>query len=161
MVSKRMFWEDDQLNFEILGTIRHSRFYAEDLVMQRKIQTSLGTNSIIITDTIENRDFKSVPLMLLYHINIGFPFLDADSELYTTKIKKSQPRTPSAAKGLADYKHFSEPEDGIEEECFYHTFDLDDGMACACLYNPNLGASGMGFSFVMTQGSFLNSFNGR
>lgn len=145
LVSKRNFWDGDQLKFEIQGTVRHSRFYAEDLVMERKIQTSLGANSIVITDTIENRDFKPVPLMLLYHINIGFPFLDADSELFTTKIKKSWPRTPSAAKGLSNYKHFSEPVDGIEEECFYHSFDTEDGMACACLYNPRLGDCGMGF----------------
>ncbi len=34
--------------------------------------------------------------------------------------------------------------DGIEEECFYHTFDTEDGMVTACLFNPNLGEEGMG-----------------
>ncbi len=83
-----MFWEEGEFIFEITGIIRHSRFYAEDLVMERKILTSMGSNKLTITDTIENQDFKSVPLMLLYHINIGFPFLDAESVLFTTKIKK-------------------------------------------------------------------------
>lgn len=144
MISKREFWEGGQLNLEISGIVRHSRFYAEDLVMERKIQTSLGAKAINVTDTIENCDFKSIPLMLLYHINLGFPFLDSCSKLYTTKIRKSWPRTPSAAKGVKDYAHFTEPVDGIEEECFYHEFDTDDGMVTACLFNPELGKAGMG-----------------
>lgn len=145
MVSKRTFWEDDDLFFEITGLVRHSRFYAEDLVMERRILTSLGSNKLTITDSIENRDFSPVPLMLLYHVNIGFPFLDADSELYTTKIKKSWARTPSAEKGLPNYNRFSDPVDGIEEECFYHLFETDNGYANACLFNPHLGEQGMGF----------------
>jgi len=145
MVSKRMYWEEDQLNFEISGTVRHSRFYAEDLVLTRKIQTSLGSNSLVINDTIENHDFKPVPLMLLYHINVGFPFLDGNSELFSTKINKSWPRTHSAEKGLLEFNHFSEPVDGIEEECFYHSFDTKDGKANVCLYNSKLGENGMGF----------------
>lgn len=145
MVSKRMVWEKDDLLFEIAGTIRHSRFYAEDLVLERVIQTSLGANKLTITDTIENRDFKAIPLMLLYHINIGFPFLDADSKLYTTKIKKSWPRTPSAKKSLANYNCFSDPINGIEEYCFYHDFETTNGLASACIFNPHLGDQGMGF----------------
>lgn len=145
MISKKMFWEEDELFFEISGIIRHSRFYAEDLVMERKILTSMGSNKLTITDTIENLDFKPVPLMLLYHINIGFPFLDAESKLFTTKIKKSWARTPSAEKGLPNYNKFTDPIDGIEEECFYHTFDTKSGLASACLFNPKLGGHGMGF----------------
>lgn len=144
MKSKRMFWEEDQLIFEITGQVNHSRFYAEDLVMERKIKTVLGGNKLIITDTIENRDFKAVPLMLLYHINLGFPFLDSVSRLYTSRIKKSLPRTPSAEKGLHEHKRFTAPVDVIEEECFYHTFDTEDGMAAVCLFNPELGSDGMG-----------------
>jgi hypothetical protein len=144
MISKRVYWEDDQLNFEISGMIRHSRFYAEDLVLERVIQTSLGSKTICIKDVIENRDFKSIPLMLLYHINLGFPLLDSGSKLYTSKIKRSWPRTPSAAKGLANFATFSDPVDEIEEECFYHEFDTEDGIAMACLFNPKLGNDGMG-----------------
>lgn len=145
LISKRMCWENDDLKIEITGTIRHSRFYAEDLVLERVIQTSLGANKLTITDTIENRDFKAVPMMLLYHINIGFPFLDADSELITTKVKRSWPRSPSAEKAIANHNQFSDPIDGIEEYCFYHDFATKNGLASACLFNPNLGEQGMGF----------------
>lgn len=144
MISKSVYWEQDKMLFEISGQINHSRFYAEDLVLERKIQTYLGANRLTITDVIENRDFAPVPLMLLYHINFGFPFLDSNSRVYTSRIKKSTPRTPSAAKGLETYNQFSEPVDGIEEECFYHEFELEDHIATACLFNPELGENGMG-----------------
>jgi hypothetical protein len=144
MVSVNTNWEEDQYHFQVTGEVRHSRFYAEDLILSRTIETDLGSNKLTITDVVENRDFAPVPLMLLYHINLGFPFLDLGSRLFTSKIKNSRSRTPSAAKGLADYATFTEPVDGIEEECFYHTFDTPDGMVTACLFNPDLGDEGMG-----------------
>lgn len=144
MVCKRAYWENDELYFEVSGIMRHSRFYAEDLVLERKINTKLGSNKLTITDTIENMDFARVPLMLLYHINLGFPFLDANSKVLYQNLKSSRPRTESARKGLDSFASFIEPVDGIEEECFYHTFDTDDGIAQATLFNPILGGNGMG-----------------
>jgi len=143
-VSVTEYWDEDELFFEISGIVRHSRFYAEDLVLKRKISTKLGSSKINISDTIENRDFARIPMMLLYHINLGFPFLDSQSELIFPKLKKSWARTPSAEKGLTTFKEFIEPVDGIEEECFYHEYDLPDKQARICLFNPQLGENGMG-----------------
>jgi len=144
MVSVKEYWDEDELFFEISGIVRHSRFYAEDLVLERKISTSLGSKKITITDTIENRDFTRIPMMLLYHINLGFPFLDSQSELIFPKLKKTWARTPSAEKGLLSFDKFIEPVDGIEEECFYHQYDLPDKEAKICLFNPHIGENGMG-----------------
>lgn len=144
LISKRMYWDEDEMIFEISGQINHSRFYAEDLVLTRTIQTKLGANSIKITDNIENKDFIPTPFMLLYHINFGFPFLDANSRLYTSKIKSSRARTFSAEKGLGTYNEFSNPFPEIEEECFYHEFEQEEPIITACLFNPMLGENGMG-----------------
>ncbi len=111
MVSKRAYWEKDELHFEISGLVRHSRFYAEDLVLERKIQTSVGSNKLMITDTIENQDFTRVPLMLLYHFNFGFPFLDENSRVIFKDLKDTRPRTESAGKGLKSCDRFIDPVD--------------------------------------------------
>lgn len=144
LVSTSEKWEENELVYEISGQIRHSRFYAEDLVMERKIKTSLGSNKIKIIDTIENRDFTRVPVMLLYHINLGFPFLDSQSQLIIPNLKESWARTESAKKGLKNFSIFSDPVDGIEEECFYHVFNPKDAIASVCLFNPQLGEKGLG-----------------
>jgi len=144
MVSVNEYWDEDDLFFEISGRVRHSRFFAEDLVLERKISTKLGSNKIMISDTIENKDFNRVPLMLLYHINLGFPFLDSQSELITPNLKKTSARTPSAEKGIPTFNTFIEPVDDIEEECFYHEFDSQDKQTSVCLFNPDLGEKGMG-----------------
>ncbi|MCD4674031.1 MAG: DUF4432 family protein, partial [Anaerolineaceae bacterium] len=104
----------------------------------------LGSNKIFIIDTVENKDFASVPLMLLYHINLGFPFLDSHSKLIFSNLKNTWPRIKSARKGLKTFDSFIDPVDGIEEECFYHSFDSKDNQACICLFNPQLGEKGMG-----------------
>lgn len=144
MVSVKEYWKNDNLFFEISGKVRHSRFYAENLILERKISTSLGSNKIIINDVIENRDFTRVPMMLLYHINLGFPFLDSQSELIAPNLINTRARTPSAEKGIPTFSKFIEPVDGIEEECFYHDFNSPDKQAAICLFNPKLGENGLG-----------------
>ena len=141
-ICKRAYWEEDDLCFDISGDIRHSRFYAENLVMNRTIQTKAGSNKLTIRDVVWNGDFAPVPLMLLYHINLGFPLLDSFSRLIIPNLDKSWPRTESARGGLKSFSTFPEPEAGVEEECFYHSFK--ENTAVICLYNPSLGASGLG-----------------
>lgn len=141
-VSVKEYWQDDELHFEVSGEVRHSRFFGEDLLLTRTVKTSLGSNKLTISDSVQNRDFANVPLMLLYHINIGFPFLDASSKLIIPERKQTWPRTESAKKGLDAFDSFTEPVDGIGEECFYHTFNGD--KALVCLFNPSLGKRGMG-----------------
>lgn len=142
-VCKKAYWEADDLCFDISGDIHHSRFYAEDLVMKRTIQTKAGANKLLIRDVVWNGDFAPVPLMLLYHINLGFPLLDSISKLIIPNLDKSWPRNESARIGLKSFNNFIEPEDGVEEECFYHSFK--GNTVVVCLYNPSLGDNGLGF----------------
>ena len=138
-------WDGDECTYTVSGEMRHSTFYCEDLVLRRKITSRMGAASLVIEDEVENMDFAPTPCFLLYHAQFGFPFLDADTKLITSPIEKTVGRTPEAEKDKANFAKFSPPGDGVEEQCFFHTFTPNaQGLATACLFNPKLGERGMG-----------------
>ncbi len=138
-------WNGDECEYVVTGEMRHSRFYAEDLVLKRKITAKMGGSSICIEDEIENQDFAPSMCLLLYHCQFGFPFLDAETKLFTSPAEKIEARPGVPPEKVRDCKRFSAPVDGEAEQCFYHYFKPDaDGNAAACLFNPNLGEKGMG-----------------
>ena len=141
-ISTAQYWENDDLILKVSAVMKQSRFYGEDLRFEREIQTSLGAASFLMRDTIENLDFTPIPVFLLYHINLGFPFVDEHSYMETPVIKEIIPRTSSAAPGLKTAGNMSAPISACEEECFYYYFQ--EKNVKISLINPNLGSAGMG-----------------
>jgi hypothetical protein len=135
----RQEWVDGKYLLSITGEVREAKFFGENLLMKRTISTSLGSNTIEVTDLVKNEGFKPSPLMLLYHINLGFPLL---SEHSVIKAKKHDvaPRDEIAAKGIGEWHKFSGPVKDFEGQCFYHDIAADrDGFARCTLSNEKLG----------------------
>lgn len=144
-VSVSEVWNGDDCEFTISGEVHHSQFYAHDLILRRTIKTRLGANCYTIEDEVENLDFAPSPCFLLYHSQFGYPFLDADTKLFTSPAEKVAHRGGIPEGKRTPYDKFDAPTDGREEECYFHTFKPDaKGMATACLFNPKLGSKGMG-----------------
>lgn len=144
-VGVREVWDGDECAFHVDGEVRHSAFYHEDLILRRNVSSRMGEASLRIVDEVENLDFAPSPCVMLYHVQFGFPFLDAGSRLITSPIRKSEARPGTPDAELADFGQFGPPEDGADESCFYHAFQSDAlGRAVACLFNPGLGERGMG-----------------
>ena len=76
-------WIDDVPVLTISGQMREARLFGENLVLGRKIISKYGENKITLQNTIENLGFKREELNLLFHFNMGYPLLDADSILVT------------------------------------------------------------------------------
>ena len=133
------FWEGDNYHLKISGEMRESMLFGENLVLRRSIETVYGEKSFTLTDEFENQAFRDEPLMLLYHINIGWPFLDDNTRLYipTTSIT---PRNADAAGHEADYDKMEAPKDNEPEYVFIHDIEADsNGDTEALAVNPVLG----------------------
>ncbi len=66
----------------IKATMRHAQiFLQKKLLMTRTITCSKLKNEITIEDKIENIGAECTPVMLLYHMNMGYPMLSEDAEL--------------------------------------------------------------------------------
>lgn len=132
-------WLDDAYVLEITGEIHHSKVFAENLVVSRHITAVLGAPAIAITDTVENCGYTEQPLMQLYHMNFGWPLVDACARLVAPKHKVT-PQNARAEEGLAEWDKMLAPVPGFAEQVFYHDLPADkDGYATMRIKNPDLG----------------------
>lgn len=135
-VSVREDYEGDDKVFKIEGKVRESCVFEENMLMKRSMTLETERDVIRIHDVLENQSFSKDPVMMIYHINFGYPMLDAGAKVYTSGTKL-EPRDPVSASGLDKYSVMEAPTMNREEECFFHT-----GLgkeAFAMLHNEKLG----------------------
>lgn len=74
-------WDGDEYRISLKGSMREAVLYKENLHFTRKIETSLGSNTFKITDTIVNLALRDEYVCILYHFNYGFPVIDEGAKL--------------------------------------------------------------------------------
>ena len=86
-ISAQAGWEDGKYRLKISGELRHASLFGGNIVLRRTIRTDYGSTGLYVTDTIQNEGFTPWPLMLLYHINAGYPLLDEGTEVHLPSCK--------------------------------------------------------------------------
>jgi len=139
-------WEDDRLVMEAVGRVTQAQAYGENLVLTRTYRAELGRSAFVMEDVVENRGFLPVEHMLLYHFNIGFPFVDDGAELIAPFSGR-----PKLLFGEADldnpasWSRFIAPKRDALQQTFEHELAADaDGRVRVAIVNPRLGADGTG-----------------
>ncbi len=136
-VAAQQTYQDDEAILKVTGSIREARIFAENMRLNREIIMKTESNEIYINDVVENLGYSEQPLMVLYHVNFGYPILDSGSRVYFS-TKNVEPQTDFAKQGLNMYNVIEEPENIREEQCYYHTIQDDPSNSFAMLYNPKL-----------------------
>lgn len=135
-VNKEEVEHNDALLLQVSGDVKEACVFEECVVLHRKIQLETEANVLHICDTVENCGFTPAPLINLYHINFGYPLLDADVRLYFSTPNVT-PRDEIAQSGVHKYHLIEEPEVGRPEQCYIHTGG--SGMQFGMLHNEKLG----------------------
>jgi hypothetical protein len=131
------YWKDDEYLMEVSGTLRETKVFGNKYELRRKIMTSFSTPKIIVEDSVENIGFIRSPIMILYHVNIGYPVLDKTTKLLESKAKVI-PRDKEAMKGYDEFNEFSEPIHQYNEQVFFHDIEPDsEGNANIALINED------------------------
>lgn len=127
-------WEGNTRHLWVAGEIREARLFGPNIVCRRKISTEVGSNSILIEDHVTNEGFTKQPHQYLYHINIGHPVMDENTELIINS--KVTPRDDIALEGIKTYNRFESPIAGYKEKVYYHDIKADrKGFAHVALVN--------------------------
>lgn len=137
-------WDGDDYVFWVKGSVRETAVFGPNLVLTRTVTARLGEDRLLVEDHIANEGFEPTPLMVLYHVNGGFPLVDRGAELLapTTAL---EPVTDYAASIADRHAEVSAPRPGIEEACYRHTLAADaDGKVVVALVNRRLG-DGFGY----------------
>lgn len=145
--AERVYWDMDEEKIWVKATVRHAQIFAEKLILTRTITCSKTENTLHIQDEIKNVGDTASPLMLLYHMNMGYPLLSEASELYIPAASIA-PRNAHAAEDLDTWNKVLTPTPGFEEQCYYHSFDGKPG--CAAIFNH---ARGFGLAITFDSSS--------
>ncbi len=139
-VNTTVGWRGDDLyELSVSGRVRHTKVFGEKLHLTRHIATALGDNSITIRDSVENLGFAAAPMMLLYHINLGWPLVAKESFLEASG-QEVKALTAIAEAGMALRSRLDDPTPGFQEQVFIHSGGADAaGLASMRLVNPVLG----------------------
>lgn len=147
-------WRGDEYAMEISGELREAEFYGRNLVMRRSIQTFAGGKSFVLEDEIENRAFQEDQVMLLYHLNAGFPLL-SDVTRMIAPVKSVRAATPRSEETMSEYAAVGAPIDLEEEYVYLLTLKQDaQGMTGSALWNDELGLG----LYVKYDANTLNKF---
>jgi hypothetical protein len=113
-------WQGDEATITVRGTMREARVFDENLRLTRHITSPLGENRLTISDRVENAGWKRTPLMLLYHLNFGWPLVSEETEIVFPASAPSRPRDAEAQKGANVWNRLEAPQAGYAEQCFFH-----------------------------------------
>jgi len=131
-------WIGDGCVFRVEGFVREYATFKENLLLHRVIEADLGSSVITLRDVVVNDADHRLPLMMLYHINLGWPLVDQGAELLLN-ARSTEPRDEEAEKELQQARVFSEPVPGYNEQVFWHELHSDrNGFATALLMNRKL-----------------------
>lgn len=132
-------WDGGDYILRTSGEMREGELFGENLVLRRSVETVYGSKTVTVTDEIENQGFRDEPLMLLYHINIGYPLLDEGTELLVP-TRSVTPRDKEASGHEDRWNVMDAPKDNEPEYVFIHDpLYTPDGRGVACVLNKKLG----------------------
>ena len=139
---ERIWWDEDEENIYIHAHINDGAVFSRKLYLKRTITCGKFINEIKITDTVENQGDTKTPLMLLYHMNMGYPLLSENSVVEIPSVSV-RPRNEHAEKDLNTHCKMLPPTPNFEEQCYFHSFE-NEGRAS--IYNPDI-RKGLTISF--------------
>lgn len=134
-------WEGDEYVVSVRGKVLESSVFGPKLCLNRQIIAFLGHNKLYIHDEVTNVGHDPAPHMMLYHINFGFPVVDAGSRLIAPSLTVT-PRDAEGEDGKEKYASFCAPTAGWKEKVYFHDLAANGDKAMAAIANPalNFGA---------------------
>ncbi len=145
-------WEGDRCFLYASAEIRQAAMYAENLLLERRIEAEVGTDTVTFYDRVSNLGFYQTPHAMLYHVNLGWPVVDEQTRLLapikSTPWTSHDPKT--AAFGPINQ---GPPQPKFYQQVYEHQLAQGpDGMNHAALVNPSFlapgGQSGLGLEIA-------------
>lgn len=132
--AEQVYWLEENGELVVRAVVKDEVIFGPKLRLNRELRISLEENAFTIQDTVENTGDTKQPFEILYHMNMGYPLLDEDSQVEIPSVRVT-PRDDHAAEDIENWMHMVKPEAGYVERCYYHQFE---GKGKASIYQPKL-----------------------
>lgn len=119
----------------IRGEVYEACQFTHKLKLTRTIKCPVFGDGFSIHDEVENFGDTRAPLMLLYHMNYGYPLLDENSRVEINSVSVTA-RNAHALEDIDKWQSALPPTPNFEEQCYFHKFDK---RASAKIVNEKLG----------------------
>lgn len=117
-------WKNGTLFIEVSGEVSETNVFGEDLVLRRTYRISSAENTIEMTDRITNQGSTTQQIMLLYHMNWGFPLLTP-----LARLKRSPGKVVVRGEDQLEvdlWDTFPEPTQDYSERVYFFELDEDE-----------------------------------
>lgn len=119
----------------VTGLVDECSMFGPCLRLTSTIETTAGSNRFAIIDEVTNLSAKPAEFELLYHTNVGRPFLEAGAK-FVAAVREVSPRDARAAEGIESYDNYEAPAAGYAEQAYYFRLIADaQGRGLAVLRN--------------------------
>ncbi len=150
--------EKDKAVIRVSGLVREARIFRENLALYRSFEIPVGRNHFIIHNRIHNYGFTPQSIMLMLHMNFGYPLLDEHAQLYLPTVG-TEPRDARAKEGLDHFTRIEAPATTFDEQVYFHTLHThEDSQTAVALINPTLGF-GVALRYRTSQFPFTTQWN--
>ena len=142
----RIWWDETETEIQIHAVINDGCIFGTKLRLFRTITCGKFENKMTIADTVENYGDTDAEIMLLYHVNLGYPMLSEAMQL-DVNSDDVVPSSPRAAEGLETWNQMLPPAPQFAEQCYFHSMS---GEGVVKVYNPDI-KKGMQMQFDTKQ----------
>lgn len=140
-----LVWNDDGA-IGIEGVVDECTMFGPQLRLKSRVTTHLGSRSFTIEDEIQNLASTETELELLYHTNIGPPFLDAGAK-FIAPVGEVSPRDLRAADGIHHHDTYLGPTEGYAEQAYFFHMRSDDHHRTEVLLQNAAGDLGVSLAY--------------
>lgn len=132
-------WDGDRCVLWAEGETRQAAVFGEHLRLHRRFETDLDGSEIRLFDTVYNAGFDPTPHMYLYHLNLGWPFLDEGAR-FEAPIVSTRWTSDSVAEQGASHTVLPGPQPAFVEQVYEHVLEpASDGSVRVRLTNDRAG----------------------
>ncbi|HET6327982.1 MAG TPA: aldose 1-epimerase family protein [Planctomycetaceae bacterium] len=128
------------------GEVDESSMFGPSLRLSTSYETVPGSNRVTIRDEVRNLSGRPLEVQLLYHTNLGRPFLDAGAKL-VLPVRQAAPRDPRAAEDVSTWQTYRGPTAGYSEQCYYAELIGDDHEQTVVLLHNTAGDRGISLEY--------------
>ncbi|NQV26388.1 MAG: aldose 1-epimerase family protein [Rhodopirellula sp.] len=134
----------------VTGIVEETMLFAPALRLTSTVSTEAGSNGITVNDVVTNVGGQPAELQMLYHTNIGRPFL-GEGSTFVAPIAEVAPRDAHSAKGIDSFDKYGGPVAGLPEEAFFFELISDGNEQAQVLLRNAEGDRGLSMRFSTRQ----------
>ncbi len=132
--AERIWWTETEEEIRIHAIINDSRIFGRKLMLHRVLACGKYENRLQIWDTVENSGDREEPVMLQYHINMGYPLLTESARL---TVPSTDVFCGINREETQRWRQIDKPQPQTPEICYRHCYEgMETGSAA--LYNPDI-----------------------